>query len=86
MGVGAAALGAIVASRLDAFGAAASPSVQAEPGPSGLALDEPLVVHLRDAATAEVVVMLGTREIVYRDPDLVARLLAAVGRTAGAEG
>lgn len=40
--------------------------------------NEPVVAHVRDAATGEVALMVGTREIVYRDPALVARLLKAV--------
>jgi hypothetical protein len=43
-----------------------------------------LVAHVRDFRTGEITVMAGTREVVYRDPDLVARLVSvsrnAVGR------
>ena len=35
----------------------------------------PIVAHVRDAATGEVAVMTGTKEVVYRDPELVDRLL-----------
>ena len=36
---------------------------------------ESVVAHVRDIATGEVAVMVGTRELVYRDPDLVAHLM-----------
>ena len=36
-----------------------------------------VVAHVRDLATGEVSVMVGTNEVVYRDPELVARLLGA---------
>jgi anaerobic selenocysteine-containing dehydrogenase len=37
----------------------------------------PLVAHVRDVATGEIALMAGTREIVFRDAALVARLLKA---------
>jgi hypothetical protein len=37
-----------------------------------------LVAHVRNISTGEVAVLMGTREIVYRDRGLVAHLLAAV--------
>jgi hypothetical protein len=37
-----------------------------------------LVAHVRDISTGEVAVLMGTREVVYRDRSLVAHLLAAV--------
>lgn len=42
-------------------------------------IPENLVIYLRDAKAGEIGLMIGTREIVHRDPDLVARLLKAVG-------
>ena len=43
---------------------------------SGLSLAEgPLVAHISDLATGEISLLSGTREIVFRDPDLVLRLL-----------
>jgi hypothetical protein len=36
---------------------------------------EPMVLHVRDVATAEITVLVGTQEFVYRDPELVARLV-----------
>jgi hypothetical protein len=38
-------------------------------------LSEQLIVHIRDVASGEISVMAGTSEVVYRDADLVARLL-----------
>lgn len=40
-------------------------------------LASPLVAHVRDLKTGEIAVMVGTREIVYRDPQFVRRLLKA---------
>jgi hypothetical protein len=38
---------------------------------------EAMVAHVRNANTGEVALMVGTREIIYRDPGLVARLVGA---------
>jgi hypothetical protein len=66
---GAAAIGLVGASRaLAGSGTAARGSI----GTSS----EPLVAYVSDARKGEVVVMVGTREIVRRDPALVARLVA----------
>ena len=35
----------------------------------------PMLIHVRDVANAEVAMMVGTRELIYRDPDLVSRLV-----------
>lgn len=35
----------------------------------------PIVAHVRNAETGEVAVMTGSGEVVYRDPELVERLL-----------
>ncbi len=45
---------------------------------SGVALTDTLIAHVRDLATGEVALMVGTQEIIYRDPDLVMRLIRAV--------
>lgn len=42
----------------------------------------PLVAYVSDARTGEIVVMVGTREIVRRDAGLVARLVA-IAKEAG---
>ncbi|MBV9170981.1 MAG: twin-arginine translocation signal domain-containing protein [Chloroflexi bacterium] len=61
-------------------GTAAPPDTAWQTAPSGAALDSisldgPMIVHLRDVATAEVSMMVGTHELVYRDPELVSRLI-----------
>ncbi len=40
-------------------------------------LTGPLMVHVRNLKTGEIAVLVGTREIVYRDPQFVKRLLKA---------
>jgi hypothetical protein len=42
-----------------------------------LTMDEPLVAHVRDLATGEIGLFSGTREIVFHDPSLAARLFRA---------
>lgn len=37
----------------------------------------PVVAHVRNVKTGEIAVLVGTREIVYRDPQFVKRLLKA---------
>ena len=37
----------------------------------------PLIAHVSDVATGEVALLLGSREIIFRDPQLVARLMKA---------
>jgi len=37
-----------------------------------------MLAHVRDVATGEVSLMVGEREIIYRDPQLVMRLLRAM--------
>ena len=41
-------------------------------------LTEPLLAHIRDAATGEIALFIGSREIIYRDAEVVSRLLQAV--------
>ncbi len=45
---------------------------------SAATLTEPMLAHVRDVATGEVSLMVGEREIIYRDPQLVMRLLRAM--------
>jgi hypothetical protein len=45
-----------------------------------------MLVHVRDLATGEVAMMVGSQELIYRDPELVSRLVrtaATAGRTEG---
>jgi hypothetical protein len=39
---------------------------------------EPLMAHVSDLASGEISILVGTQEIIYRDPGLVMRLLQAV--------
>ena len=45
----------------------------------GSTLREPLVAYVRDATKGEVVLMVGTKEVVRNDPLLVAQLVGAWG-------
>ncbi len=45
---------------------------------SSTSFAEPLVAHVSDLASGEVTIMVGTREVILRDTDLVLRLLKAV--------
>jgi len=72
---GAAAIGLVGASR----GLAGSSSTTK--GSIGTS-SEPLVAYVSDARRGEIVVMVGTREIVRRDAGLVARLVA-IAKEAG---
>jgi len=53
------------------IGGAAAPTQRAGTGP--------LVVHIPDPRAGEVHLMVGTREVVRRDPALVARIVRAAG-------
>ena len=67
---------------------AAAPTLAAEPAAtdatitelstSAAAISGPLIAHVSDFATGEISLMVGTQEIIYRDPELVQRLLRAV--------
>ena len=41
-------------------------------------LEGPIVAHVRNLSTGEIAIMVGTREIVYHDPQFVKRLAKAV--------
>ncbi len=49
----------------------------AAPELSAAAFTGPVIAHVRDVVTGEVALLVGTREIVFRDPQLVARLMNA---------
>ena len=69
---GAAALTSLASSAIPA--AAAAPTTR-----TGKATRrDALVAHVRNISTGEVAVLMGTREVVYRDRALVARLLGVV--------
>ena len=68
------------AAAISSMMASAIPAATAMPAVRGVtpALGEPLVAHVKNIATGEVAVLMGTREVVYRDRALVARLLGVV--------
>jgi hypothetical protein len=61
-----------------AVAAAAATQRRGQPPRAGSALDEPVVVHLKDAASGEMEVFAGTRQARLHDPDLAARLVRAI--------
>ena len=83
--VGAAAVGMVgafpgVLSGLAASGPELSGAAADAPEAEGLAATElsaPIVAHITDASAGELSVYVGEREITYRDPQLVQRLIRA---------
>lgn len=51
------------------------PEAAARPNKGGAQHSGPIVAYVRDAAKGEVVLMVGTREVVRRDPALASRLV-----------
>ena len=49
-----------------------------ELAPAVAAMSEPLIAHVSNFATGEISLLVGTQEIVYRDPELIQRLLRAI--------
>ena len=49
-------------------------------------ITDPIVLQVRDLRTGEVSLMVGTSETVYRDQDLVNRLVAAASRAGATTG
>jgi hypothetical protein len=45
------------------------------PSLNGVTLAGPMLVHIRDVASGEISMMVGTRELVYRDTELVSHLV-----------
>lgn len=72
----AAAAGAASLGLLATVRAGATPAAGSDP------IGAPIVAYVSDARRGEVVVMVGTREVVRRDAGLVARLVA-IAREAG---
>ena len=54
----------------------AAPQARAA-GPSAAGQHEPLLAHVRDRASGEIVLLVGTREVVIHDRELVLRLVKA---------
>ncbi len=59
-----------------------APLAPGQPDLAGVTLAGPMVIHIRDLATAEIAMLVGTQELVYRDPELVSRLVQTAA-TAG---
>ena len=51
------------------------------PKPPDVASCGPIIAHVTDVAAGEVSLFVGAREITFRDPQLVARLLEAARQT-----
>jgi hypothetical protein len=51
--------------------------------PSNAAATEPLIAHVRNLKTGEIALLVGTREVIYKDRELAARLAVAAHKTAG---
>ena len=70
--------------------AAAGPAAARKSGPElATALDlspvgQDVIAHVQDASTGDVLLLVGTTEVTYHDPQLVARMLKGA-RTAGQE-
>jgi hypothetical protein len=48
------------------------------PGPA-----EPLIAHVRDFSTGEIGLMIGTREVIYRDRELAHHLMRTARQAGG---
>lgn len=42
---------------------------------SAVTLSEPIMAHVSDLANGEISLLVGTREVIFRDPQLIMRLL-----------
>jgi ABC-type cobalt transport system substrate-binding protein len=67
---------------------AAAPALAAEPGAAeetatqlstnAAEVSAPLIAHISDFASGEISLLFGTQEVIYRDPELIMRLLRAI--------
>ena len=73
--VGAAALGLL--SSLPALAAIPNLPQATRPEVPAAAFSGPMIAHVSDLATGEVALLQGAREIIFHDPQLVARLIKA---------
>jgi hypothetical protein len=77
---GAAVIGVPIASAAASSGTAtAAPALAAGGALLGAKASGPLVVYVPDTTAGDVAIMVGTEEVTYHDPDLVARLARAAG-------
>ena len=65
---------------------AAPPSGNTPMSMDGVSLAGPMVLHVRDLVSGEVSMMVGAQELVYRDPELVSRLLETAKAATKVEG
>jgi len=73
--IGAATVGMLAAA--PHLAALAAPATEQTPELSATSLPGPMVTYVRNLAKGEVGILVGEREIVYHDTDLVKRLLKA---------
>jgi hypothetical protein len=71
--VGAATLGLL--SSLPALAAIPDSPPATKPEAPAAAFNGPMIAHVSDLATGEIALLVGAREIVFHDPQLVARLM-----------
>ncbi|HVA92836.1 MAG TPA: hypothetical protein VNL71_23690 [Chloroflexota bacterium] len=74
---GAATIGALTALPGLAATAHAAPKTTVEADLSAATLREPLVAYVREAASGEISLLVGTREITLHNPELVMQLIRA---------
>jgi len=79
--LGAVAVGAAFTPALVSGVASAQPPVPAavHPAAVGALPDQPFIAYVKDHRSGEVVVMVGEREVVYRDAELASRLARIAG-------
>ena len=70
-----ATVGLIAAAPLSALRALSPARAATKPDELAPALSGPLVAYIRDASKGEVILMVGAKEVVRKDPGLVARLV-----------
>jgi hypothetical protein len=51
------------------------------PGVAAAPFSGPIIAHVSDLAMGEVTLLVGAREIIFRDPQFVAHLMKAARRT-----
>ena len=80
--LGAVAVGAAFTPALVSGVASAQPPVSAaavHPAAVGALPDQPFIAYVKDHRSGEIVVMVGEREVVYRDAELASRLARIAG-------
>jgi len=70
-------LGELSAAGPEVSGGASEATAAASEAEAAAALDGPIVAHIKDAATGEISLYVGEREVAYRDSALVNHLIRA---------